>query len=126
MVRPKTAACRDVNEARRNKRNKFRVATYGMMPGLFGKILEASCEISWVLWPSSPCEEGGWGEQVQQEWPSKSSCPSVEDVADNRWDLGGKWPPSGHGSSRRVFKKNGHFGPTWWLIPASKWNVNGL
>ena len=48
-------------------------------------------------------KEGGWGEQVQQEWPSKSSCPSVEDVADNGWDLSGKW--QGHGSSRRVFKK---------------------
>jgi hypothetical protein len=46
MVRPKTAACRDVNEPRRNKRIKFRVATYGMMPGFFGKMLEASCEIS--------------------------------------------------------------------------------
>ena len=69
-------------------------------------------------------KEGGWGEQVQQEWPSKSSCPSVEDVADNGWDLSGKW--QGHGSSRRVLKKIGHFGPTWWLIPASKWNVNGL
>ena len=32
-------------------------------------------------------EEGGWGEQVQQEWPGKTSRPSVEDVAHDGWDL---------------------------------------